>query len=79
MPNGTNVSDEWAPGVPKANPYDRVDQATAWEMFDKSNRYYEHAARIDQEQPQYARFLRSSAVGLRDAAAYSLTLKHQVN
>ena len=77
--NGVNQSDEWAPGVPKANPYNRVDQATAWELFDKSNRYYELAARERAVHPQYARFLTTSASELRAAAAFTLTLKNQVN
>lgn len=77
--NGVNQSDEWAPGIPKKNPYHRVDQATAWELFDKSNRYYEQADAEAKEHPSYARFLRTSARELRAAATYVLTLNKQVN
>jgi hypothetical protein len=77
--NGHPPADEWSPGVPKANPYNRVDQSTSWELFDKSNRYYEHAQRERGVHPQYADFLTTSARELRAAAAYILTLHNPVN
>jgi hypothetical protein len=70
-----NGSDTWPGGQAKANPYNRVEQATSWELFDRSNRYYELAMREEPVHPQYASFLQTSARELRAAAQYITTLK----
>jgi hypothetical protein len=65
---------QWAPGLSADNPYDRVHQAASWEMFDRSNRYYEQAAAEHALHPQYALALQASAGELRAAAVYTAKL-----